>query len=233
MESSNAKRKSLKDDWLVGEMKKHCGKVVRVRVVDYRAISRGLESEIGWVEPWDHFDDEKAQEEHLKAKEKDLRETISKLSALEAKAREEPVFYRGLWQIPAKLVDCYNLDAGPQFSYFLFHDYLYQVSGPYTEDEFRLLVVDEFDRERRMFERLQSRYVDGTDSVVSAERERIPERTRIFVWRRDGGKCSRCGSRDRIEFDHIVPVSKGGSNTARNIELLCESCNRIKRDHVT
>jgi HNH endonuclease len=214
-------------------MKKHPGKVVRVRVVDYRAVSRGLEKQIGFVELWDRFDDEKAQEEHLKAKEKDLRETIARLSALEAKARERPVFYRGLWQIPAKLVDCYNLDAGPKFSYFLFHDYLYQVSGPYTEDEFRLLVVDEFDRERRMFEGLQSRYVDGTDSIVSAERERIPERTRIFVWRRGGGKCARCGSRDRMEFDHIVPVSKGGSNTARNIELLCESCNRIKRDKIT
>jgi hypothetical protein len=35
-------------------------------------------------------------------------------------------------------------------------------------------------------------------------------------------------TRKRLEFDHIVPVSKGGSNTERNIELLCESCNRRK-----
>jgi 5-methylcytosine-specific restriction endonuclease McrA len=37
-----------------------------------------------------------------------------------------------------------------------------------------------------------------------------------------------CGSRERLEYDHIIPVSKGGSNTARNIELRCESCNRRK-----
>jgi len=202
-------------------------------VVDYRAVSRKLEDQIGLVEPWEHFDDKQTKVEHLKAEAHDLREAIARVSALEARARERPVFYSGVWQIPDILVDCYLLDAGPQFSYFLFHDYLYQVSRPYTEDEFRLLVVDEFDRERRLFERLESRYVDGIDSNVSAKRERIPERTRIFVWRRDGGKCARCGSRDRIEFDHIVPVSKGGSNTARNIELLCESCNRIKRDQIS
>ncbi|HAM96004.1 TPA: HNH endonuclease, partial [Candidatus Azambacteria bacterium] len=28
------------------------------------------------------------------------------------------------------------------------------------------------------------------------------------------------------------PVSKGGSTTARNIELLCESCNRKKSDKI-
>ena len=32
--------------------------------------------------------------------------------------------------------------------------------------------------------------------------------------------------------DHIIPVSKGGSSTARNIELLCESCNRAKQAEI-
>ena len=60
----------------------------------------------------------------------------------------------------------------------------------------------------------------------------IPTSVRREVWRRDGGKCSKCGSRENLEFDHIVPVSKGGSNTARNIELLCEKCNRTKSDKI-
>lgn len=59
-------------------------------------------------------------------------------------------------------------------------------------------------------------------------REAIPERIRNEVWRRDGGQCVDCGSRERLEYDHIIPFSKGGSNTARNLELRCESCNRKK-----
>ena len=66
----------------------------------------------------------------------------------------------------------------------------------------------------------------------SSKRVAIPANVRNSVWQRDGGKCVRCGSRVRLEFDHIVPVIKGGSNTARNIELLCESCNRRKGPNV-
>jgi hypothetical protein len=58
----------------------------------------------------------------------------------------------------------------------------------------------------------------------------IPERVRHEVWRRDEARCVDCNSRQRLEFDHIIPISKGGSNTARNIELRCETCNRRKGD---
>ena len=40
------------------------------------------------------------------------------------------------------------------------------------------------------------------------------------------------GSRERLEFDHIIPVSEGGLNSARNMELRCESCNRSKRARI-
>jgi len=65
---------------------------------------------------------------------------------------------------------------------------------------------------------------------ASEGREAILSQVRREVWRRDGGKCAKCGSRNKLEYDHIIPVARGGSNTARNIELLCESCNRAKSD---
>jgi 5-methylcytosine-specific restriction endonuclease McrA len=65
-------------------------------------------------------------------------------------------------------------------------------------------------------------------SAAAPVREAIPERVRHEVWRRDRGTCVQCGSRARLEFDHIIPVSRGGSNTTRNIELRCEPCNRGK-----
>ena len=67
-------------------------------------------------------------------------------------------------------------------------------------------------------------------NTPSQGREAIPSAVRREVWRRDGGKCVQCGGRESLEYDHIIPFSKGGSNTARNIELLCEKRNRSKRD---
>ena len=66
----------------------------------------------------------------------------------------------------------------------------------------------------------------------AARRDPIPEDVQLFVWQRDGGSCVKCGSKENLEYDHIIPVSKGGSNTARNIQLLCESCNRSKHDKI-
>jgi hypothetical protein len=67
------------------------------------------------------------------------------------------------------------------------------------------------------------------DSFTNKEyRQSIPESVRHEVWRRDQGRCVSCGSQINIEFDHIIPISKGGSNTARNLQLLCEICNRKK-----
>ena len=60
----------------------------------------------------------------------------------------------------------------------------------------------------------------------------IPRDVKDSVWNRDGGRCVGCGSNKNLEFDHIIPHSKGGSNTYRNIQLLCESCNRTKSDKI-
>jgi hypothetical protein len=62
----------------------------------------------------------------------------------------------------------------------------------------------------------------------AGRREALPERVRHEVWRRDHGRCVDCGSRERLEFDHIIPVSRGGSSTVRNVEIRCQTCNRSK-----
>ncbi len=63
---------------------------------------------------------------------------------------------------------------------------------------------------------------------TSRKRKSIPQSVKDKVWNRDGGKCVECGSNENLEFDHIIPHSKGGANTYRNIQLLCEPCNRSK-----
>jgi len=59
-------------------------------------------------------------------------------------------------------------------------------------------------------------------------RRTIPESIRNEVWRRDGGCCKKCGSRENLQFDHIVPISKNGATSVENIELLCQMCNLKK-----
>jgi hypothetical protein len=72
--------------------------------------------------------------------------------------------------------------------------------------------------------------VEETNSSESTRR--IPQQVMDKVWNRDNGRCVSCGSNQKLEFDHIIPYSKGGSNTYRNIQLLCESCNRQKSSKI-
>jgi hypothetical protein len=99
-------------------------------------------------------------------------------------------------------------------------------------DELRLLFLEALDKERTKFERLKRKFSGGAGARIVDRRESIGEEVRIFVWRRDEGRCVKCGKQERLEFDHIIPVSKGGSSTERNIQLLCESCNRKKSDAI-
>ena len=70
--------------------------------------------------------------------------------------------------------------------------------------------------------------------IVSNDTKRhsIPTSVKREVWQRDQGRCTKCNSQENLEYDHIIPISKGGANTTRNIQLLCEKCNRQKSDKI-
>jgi 5-methylcytosine-specific restriction endonuclease McrA len=47
---------------------------------------------------------------------------------------------------------------------------------------------------------------------------------------KQGGVCAKpgCGCRDNLTVDHILALTKGGSNWPSNLQLLCSSCNSVK-----
>ena len=65
----------------------------------------------------------------------------------------------------------------------------------------------------------------------------IPLAVRRHVWERDRGQCTfvsesgrRCEARDHVEFDHIVPVARGGVSTVGNLRLRCRAHNQLEAE---
>jgi stress response protein SCP2 len=56
----------------------------------------------------------------------------------------------------------------------------------------------------------------------------IPPEIKAQVWHRDGGACIECGGTHYLEFDHVIPLSRGGATSPGNLQVLCRSCNREK-----
>lgn len=51
---------------------------------------------------------------------------------------------------------------------------------------------------------------------------------RRAVLERDEGHCRQCGSTNKLEIDHVVAFSRGGTHDIDNLQLLCKPCNRKK-----
>ncbi|MDE0026241.1 MAG: HNH endonuclease signature motif containing protein, partial [Spirochaetaceae bacterium] len=73
--------------------------------------------------------------------------------------------------------------------------------------------------------------------AVPGSRSRyIPAAVLREVWRRDQGRCSyvdrhsgrRCGSRYRLEIDHIVPFALGGGTEPPNLRVRCGAHHRLR-----
>ena len=74
------------------------------------------------------------------------------------------------------------------------------------------------------------------------KREHVSNDTKSKSWRRDYGNifdgicisCKKIKINSRTcEYDHIIPVSKGGKSNIENIQAICKSCNRKKSNKIT
>ena len=86
-------------------------------------------------------------------------------------------------------------------------------------------------------QKLQAQSQLGADASVERPktvRRYLPRSVRRAVWQRDEGRCTfcgptgeRCDSRWKLEFDHLLPICKGGQSTVDNLRLTCRTHNLL------
>lgn len=87
-------------------------------------------------------------------------------------------------------------------------------------------VTDRWDRQAGVLipKRNPGRRSFKTQSRLNRKRQRIYER--------DGHRCVECGTSERLTLDHIIPRSKGGTDSDDNLQTMCEPCNWAKADRM-
>lgn len=74
--------------------------------------------------------------------------------------------------------------------------------------------------------------IAALEAIVSREhqpsRRPIPDAVKRAVWVRDQGRCIACGCTNDLQFDHVIPYSKGGGDSEQNLQIMCGKCNRAK-----
>ena len=101
-------------------------------------------------------------------------------------------------------------------------DYAYIERGGRKVFEYTLTITEQ-DRVEHKNHPLQHLDIEQT--------RQIPGKVKLEVYKRDEGQCVKCGSRDNLHFDHILPYSKGGTSLrTSNIQILCARHNLKKSD---
>ncbi len=101
-------------------------------------------------------------------------------------------------------------------------DYWTEESAGRTVFKFKLRLAEEADHD------------SSAKAQSTLEDDRlIPSWVKLEVWKRDHGRCQKCGSTSSLHFDHVIPYSKGGSSKdPANIQILCEKHNLAKHDKI-
>jgi 5-methylcytosine-specific restriction protein A len=76
-------------------------------------------------------------------------------------------------------------------------------------------------------ERAWSR-TSARNQLRDTARRQWDRRVRPQALARDQFTCVRCGERDGLEVDHVVPIAQGGTWTLDNAQTLCRHCHAEK-----
>ena len=76
--------------------------------------------------------------------------------------------------------------------------------------------------------------------AINKRNRYIPKDVKQYVWQKSNGTCSyvnsqtgqKCTATRFLEIDHIHPKSRDGGNNPENLQLLCDTHNRLKSDRI-
>ena len=115
-------------------------------------------------------------------------------------------------------------------TYWLYQDKYYADANQLKASQIHAVLEMERKRLQRKVENAVALQHQAQQPFV---RRGIPDDVKLLVMARDGGHCCHCGSSTEIQYDHIIPLSRGGSSNVENLQLLCGPCNRSKGANLT
>lgn len=116
--------------------------------------------------------------------------------------------------------------------YWWFQDRFYWANDKMDGEDVHALLLTRHQRERQRIDRARAMVAMGEGPRIR-ERGHIPDDVKQLVWIRDQGRCRVCGATSELQFDHVIPVTMGGSSDVDNLQLLCGPCNRRKGGGLT
>lgn len=132
--------------------------------------------------------------------------------------------YRKQWEWPRFLLE----DPSGRV-YWWFRNRFYSENEHLSDNQVYALLVSKQQQKQQKLDRAEAMIAMG-EVPLQRRREHIFDDVKQLVWVRDGGHCVSCGRADDLQYDHIIPVSWGGSSAPENLQLLCGPCNRRKSD---
>ena len=91
----------------------------------------------------------------------------------------------------------------------------------------RFLSISKVEIERVSFDTTQMSSEKELRGVDYQQGPLYQTKLRSFLFKKHDGRCAYCGDKAE-EIEHVIPKSKGGTNSSHNLVIACKKCNELK-----